>query len=538
MFNLSKEKNNKFFSTQTIKRYAANLGFSAQLVAQLMAKIIQKSMIKTEEKTPVWRKHLSVSAVDVSDFYHGVGRDELISALICPVGFLPKNVLDVGCGAGANALLFRKKFPGIKLYGIELNPNAAQVARGSLDYVFNGYAEKFDFQSAQISPKTLDLVLLADVLEHLYNPWDFLLKLKPYLSTACRLLISIPNVQNIHLINQLIKGDFSYQEAGLLDITHIRFFTLKTIKAMLFELGFVVEAVRAVCTPGYEGLLEQKKNGKHLDIKLDNITLSDVSAGDIESLTAFQYYITVSVAQQRQAQHHSVTEKSNVSSESMPSITVQESAKIYQDWLDNRVPSITYIQTITERMVSQWRDYPDFSLYIFAQHHNDELAKTLNSIATQLYKRLRVIICSNEPLVSINYYSLDPQQVDFLVLGVDSQQAQARFNAHLQQSSSAWVAFFSAGTILQAYSLLYVADYINRFPNGKLIYTDSDKVFNDTRFDPFFKPEFNLDYLRSFDYMAESLFFELGSVNHIGGVNFISGAEHYDLALRFFDYFC
>lgn len=76
-----------------------------------MAKIIQKSMIKTEEKTPVWRKHLSVSAVDVSDFCHGVGRDELISALICPVGFLPKNVLDVGCGAGANALLFRKNFP-------------------------------------------------------------------------------------------------------------------------------------------------------------------------------------------------------------------------------------------------------------------------------------------------------------------------------------------------------------------------------------------------------------------------------------------
>ena len=78
--------------------------------------------------------------------------------------------------------------------------------------------------------KKYDLILLLDVIEHLYDPWGLLDFLSNWLSPDGVIVLSVPNAGNIYVVNKLLRDRFVYDERGLLDKTHIRFFTLKTIE--------------------------------------------------------------------------------------------------------------------------------------------------------------------------------------------------------------------------------------------------------------------------------------------------------------------
>lgn len=146
------------------------------------------------------------------------------------------NVLDVGCGEG-NYAFYLKERGAAYIAGVEIDSEAAAAARKKMDFVFAGSAEeKLPFEQGQF-----DLIICADVLEHLINPWEVLRNLKQLLAPDGHLLVSMPNLRYAPVLyNILIRGLFRYKISGVLDYTHLRFFTLSTMKELIEESGFEI----------------------------------------------------------------------------------------------------------------------------------------------------------------------------------------------------------------------------------------------------------------------------------------------------------
>ncbi|HEY5365314.1 MAG TPA: class I SAM-dependent methyltransferase [Casimicrobiaceae bacterium] len=151
----------------------------------------------------------------------------------------PERLLDVGCGNGATGAAAKARWPGVETIGIELVPEAAQRAAARLDRVIAGSVETLDLAAAGIAG--VDGVLLLDVLEHLVDPWRFLERLRAVLDPAAMVVASIPNVANLWLLDELAAGRFAYAADGLLDKTHLRFFTRQSIAALFDGAGYDIE---------------------------------------------------------------------------------------------------------------------------------------------------------------------------------------------------------------------------------------------------------------------------------------------------------
>ncbi|MEO0994631.1 MAG: methyltransferase domain-containing protein [Pseudomonadota bacterium] len=148
-------------------------------------------------------------------------------------------VLDIGCGAGATVALLRAERSVAWAGGVELDPDAGKRAEATLDRLWLGDLAGAPLE-AEIAPGSLDLVLCLDVLEHLVDPWEAVGRLSPLLAPSGRLIVSVPNVRNWKFLWRLaVHGDFRYREAGLLDRTHLRFFTHETARDLATAGGLV-----------------------------------------------------------------------------------------------------------------------------------------------------------------------------------------------------------------------------------------------------------------------------------------------------------
>ena len=150
-------------------------------------------------------------------------------------------VLDVGCAAGdlGEALTTL----GYVVTGIEADPEAASVASGRLHDV-----QLADVQAVpipQIVRGTFDAVLFGDVLEHLSNPEEVLRSARDVLSDGGVLVASIPNIAHGSVRLALLQGHWDYTDEGLLDRTHVHFFTLASSTALFRKVGLSVIEVKA-----------------------------------------------------------------------------------------------------------------------------------------------------------------------------------------------------------------------------------------------------------------------------------------------------
>ena len=157
----------------------------------------------------------------------------------------PRRVLDIGCATGAVAADLKRSVPGLWAWGCELNAQAAQVAAGRLDHVSTVPREQWSAADLALV-ETVDTVLLLDVLEHMYNPWAELAFLAQRLPRDAQVVVSLPNVGHLSVLQNLADGAFPYQALGILDVTHVRFFTYDGMQAMFEETGFEVEAVKVL----------------------------------------------------------------------------------------------------------------------------------------------------------------------------------------------------------------------------------------------------------------------------------------------------
>jgi O-antigen biosynthesis protein len=199
-----------------------------------------------------------------------------------------RNVLEIGCGSGATGQAVKQKFPGVTYTGIELDPGAAAHARTVLDRVVTGNIERMDLDASDIGRDMFDVIICADVLEHLYDPWKVIGMFHRYLHSEGRVIASIPNVQNVRLLHNLVGGRWTYMGDGLLDATHIRFFTLHEIRQMFVRNGYVVEQVIGVCDT------DMPTGGSWpRDVDLGRMVVKQVTAEDVQQLFTFQYLIRV-----------------------------------------------------------------------------------------------------------------------------------------------------------------------------------------------------------------------------------------------------
>lgn len=154
------------------------------------------------------------------------------------------HILEIGCGSGETAAALMKLLKPKSYTGIEINPEAARKAKTHICNVIQGDFNQMITENKLhgMKDKSFDLIVLLDILEHLIDPWEAAKTLSELLSDDGLILCSIPNAGNYYVIKRLIKDKLVYEERGLLDKTHLHFFTLYTIKELFREKGLKIVA--------------------------------------------------------------------------------------------------------------------------------------------------------------------------------------------------------------------------------------------------------------------------------------------------------
>jgi ubiquinone/menaquinone biosynthesis C-methylase UbiE len=153
-------------------------------------------------------------------------------------------ILEVGCGDGQTGWALKKSGKAKEVVGIELVEGPAKRAEKRLDKVIQGDVEEI---TLPFHPEYFDYIIMGDVIEHLIDPWSTLKKMSQFLSSRGYLIASIPNISYWKVLADLILLDkWEYQPAGILDKTHLRFFTRGTISKMFTECGFKIELIVSV----------------------------------------------------------------------------------------------------------------------------------------------------------------------------------------------------------------------------------------------------------------------------------------------------
>lgn len=171
----------------------------------------------------------------------GILRDE--AQPLCQIAkLLPDgvSVLDIGAGSGILGRVLKRAGKHVTIDGIEPNAFAADLAKPFYRVINLGYAQDH-FES--IRATVYDYVVLADVIEHIPDPAAFLTDLLGNLPETTKLLISIPNIAFGGVRLSLLNGNFDYVDSGLLERTHLRFFTLATAKKLFDSLHLSAERI-------------------------------------------------------------------------------------------------------------------------------------------------------------------------------------------------------------------------------------------------------------------------------------------------------
>jgi 2-polyprenyl-3-methyl-5-hydroxy-6-metoxy-1,4-benzoquinol methylase len=149
-----------------------------------------------------------------------------------------KTFLDIGCGNGATLKVTKENNPEIELWGVEYMPEQAEKVKSITKNILVGAIED---NIKNLPDNYFDVITMLDVIEHLTYPEEVLKSLKSKLTKDGVLVSSIPNVRFVkNLYKLLVLKDWKYEESGILDYTHMRFFTSKSIIRMYKKLDFEI----------------------------------------------------------------------------------------------------------------------------------------------------------------------------------------------------------------------------------------------------------------------------------------------------------
>ena len=191
---------------------------------------------------------------DKCDIYFSGVRWDVISLI--PDG--DHRILEVGCGTGNTLIKLRELKKAREIVGIELNSDVLQGNCNRLDAVLVGDVEELE---PTFEEGYFDYIIFADVLEHLVNPAAVLKRYSPYLKNTGYIIASIPNVKNYRVLLDLVLYDkFEYADSGILDRSHLRFFTRREMRSLFCETGLNVISIRSMFGGGRLGNLDRRLN--------------------------------------------------------------------------------------------------------------------------------------------------------------------------------------------------------------------------------------------------------------------------------------
>lgn len=168
----------------------------------------------------------------------------LILKLVRSLGRKKLKVLDVGCAQGF--LAKRLSRMGHEVVGIETDRAACRLAE---KYCFRVHNADLDKEIPDLGAPSFDLIVFGDVLEHLRQPEEVLRHFLEFLRPQGKVIISLPNIANIYIRLKLLFGHFDYADVGILDRTHLHFYTLKTLKQFLDETDLGIFRLEAAPIP-------------------------------------------------------------------------------------------------------------------------------------------------------------------------------------------------------------------------------------------------------------------------------------------------
>ena len=172
-----------------------------------------------------------------NDSYYTLYKSRIASLI--PQG--PHAILVSGCASGVLGRKLKESNKANEMVGVEIFEEAAEEAAKHYDKVYRGDIEQLNLPYEN----HFDFVVCADVLEHLKDPWKTLREVCIWLKPKGSIVISIPNVRYWRILRQLLfSGRWEYVKAGILDHTHLRFFTRKSVLRPLMEAGFDIHYTR------------------------------------------------------------------------------------------------------------------------------------------------------------------------------------------------------------------------------------------------------------------------------------------------------
>jgi trans-aconitate methyltransferase len=168
-------------------------------------------------------------SLNKTTFYQNQGNSVVLD-------FLSENdrqILDIGCGAGDTGALIRSHFSQASVTGITCSESEYEVAKSKLNHCMCLDIER---DSLDLLPhKSFDAICFIHVLEHLVDPVEAIKRLLPYLKTGGKVTIALPNIANWRYRWKIAMGKFEYTEGGVMDKTHLHFYTFNTAVQYLID---------------------------------------------------------------------------------------------------------------------------------------------------------------------------------------------------------------------------------------------------------------------------------------------------------------
>jgi 2-polyprenyl-3-methyl-5-hydroxy-6-metoxy-1,4-benzoquinol methylase len=207
----------------------------------------------------------------VDPAYYGRERSSIVSRI--PTG--SHVICDLGCGTGTTGRRLLELGKAASVVGAELFEPAANEAAKYYQHVHVGDVESIPMPYQN----HFDYVLCGDVLEHLRDPYGLIGKIRGWLKPEGRLICSLPNIRNWRILADLIfKGQWEYQDSGILDRTHLRFFTRRTARKMLVDAGFAIESHALLIYGRKKNLFNRVTGGLFIEFLATQVLLIGVIA--------------------------------------------------------------------------------------------------------------------------------------------------------------------------------------------------------------------------------------------------------------------
>ena len=201
--------------------------------------------------------------------------------------FIPRSarrVLDVGCGSGMLGAALKSR-QNAYVVGIERDERAVETARSRIDEVIGGDVEVIEIN---FDRNSFDAIVCGDVLEHLLDPEGLLIRAREWLRDDGTIVASIPNARHHSVITALLAGNWTYEHAGLMDETHLCFFTRRDMIDLFSRGGFRVDRIAMVPGPGYK---EWSDAGMPGQVRVGRLNVVGVDPMEAEEFFVYQYLI-------------------------------------------------------------------------------------------------------------------------------------------------------------------------------------------------------------------------------------------------------